>query len=96
MPWIHHFSYLVVHNLAQLGGITTAQTHVQKFTSCHHTFLSRRFDRTSDGKRIHFASAMTLLQRFDGDDAGKGASYLELAEFIMRQGARSSHDLEQL
>ena len=87
---------MVVHNLAQAGGIITAQTHVKKFTSRYHTFLSKRFDRTADGKRIHFASAMTLLQRSDGDDAHKGASYLELAEFIMQQGATSTHDLEQL
>ncbi len=39
---------------------------------------------------------MTLLQHFDGDDVHKGASYLELAEFIMQQGARSARDLEQL
>lgn len=87
---------MVAHNLAQAAGITTAQTHVRKFTSRYHTFLSKRFDRTADGRRIHFASAMTLLQRFDGDDAHKGASYLELAEFIMKQGAQSAHDLEQL
>ena len=43
------------------------------------TILSRkRFDRSSKGERIHFASAMTLLQRSDGDDASKGASYLNL------------------
>ena len=30
---------------------------------------------------------MTLLQRSDGDDASKGVSYLEFAEFIIRQGA---------
>jgi|GEM_PF-2017928 hypothetical protein len=35
----------------------------------HHTFLSRRFDRTNVNERLHFASAMTLLQRSDGDVA---------------------------
>jgi serine/threonine-protein kinase HipA len=39
---------------------------------------------------------MTLLQRTDGDDATSGASYLELAEFIIQQGARVEQDLEQL
>lgn len=33
----------------------------------HHTFLSKRFDRTASGERIHFASGITLLQRRDGD-----------------------------
>lgn len=73
-----------------------ANARIEKFNSRHHTFLSKRFDRTSKRKRIHFSSAMTLLQRLDGDDASKGASYLELAEFIMQQGAQPNKDLEQL
>lgn len=44
----------------------------------------------------HFASAMTLLQRSDGDDASVGASYLELAEFIIQSGGQATQDLEQL
>ena len=87
---------MVVHNLALRAQITAAQTHLQKFTSRHHTFLSKRFDRDNEGHRIHFASAITLLQRCDGDDASKGASYLELAEFIIQQGAQATRDLEQL
>lgn len=39
---------------------------------------------------------MTLLQHTDSDDASTGASYLELAEFIIRQGADVAQDLEQL
>jgi serine/threonine-protein kinase HipA len=39
---------------------------------------------------------MTLLQRSDGDDASTGASYLELAEFIIRNGSQPNQDLEQL
>jgi serine/threonine-protein kinase HipA len=39
---------------------------------------------------------MTLLGSTDGDDAHTGASYLELAEFIMRQGALPNEDLAQL
>jgi serine/threonine-protein kinase HipA len=48
------------------------EANLQKFNSPHHTFLSKRFDRTENGKRIHFASAMTMLKRSDGDDASKG------------------------
>src|SRR5205085_4513513 len=76
--------------------VNMANAKIQKFTSRYHSFLSKRFDRTNSGKRIHFASAMTMLQRSDGDDASKGASYLELAEFIIRQGAEPAQDLEQL
>lgn len=39
---------------------------------------------------------MTLLGRKDGDDVASGASYLELAEFIMRFGSRPEEDLAQL
>jgi len=87
---------MVVYNLAKHAKITISDAKIGKFNSNHHTFLSKRFDRTTTGERIHFASAMTLLQRSDGDDASKGVSYLELAEFITRQGAAPERDLEQL
>lgn len=87
---------MVVYKLAKRAGVTMAEANLQKFNSHHHTFLSKRFDRTDNGKRIHFVSAMTMLKRSDGDDASKGVSYLELAEFIMKQGAQPEQDLEQL
>lgn len=87
---------MVVHKLAQRAGLTLAVGNLQKFNSHHHTFLSKRFDRTVRGERIHFASAMTLLQRTDGDDASKGVSYLELAELIVQRGANPTADLAQL
>lgn len=39
---------------------------------------------------------MTMLGYTDGSDAGIGVSYLELAEFIMRNGASPDKDLEEL
>jgi serine/threonine-protein kinase HipA len=57
--------------------------------------MTKRFDRQGES-RIHFASAMTLLGRKDGDDTETGASYLELAEFIMRSGSRPDADLREL
>lgn len=86
----------VAHVLARRAGIRTAQTQTRLFASRQHTFLSRRFDRTPRGGRLHFASAMTLLQRSDGDDASSGVSYLELAEFLIRSGSRTDEDLEEL
>ena len=47
-------------------------------------------------KRIHFASAMTLLGRIDGDNHATGCSYLDLAQFIIRHGASPKEDLEEL
>jgi serine/threonine-protein kinase HipA len=87
---------MVAYKLAKRAGIVMAEAKIEKFNSRYHTFLSKRFDRTPTGGRIHFASAMTLLNRSDGDDAEKGASYLELAEFITQQGAQPDLDLEQL
>ena len=86
----------VVHQLAFAAGITVASGRAQKFSSRHHTFLAKRFDRTEDGQRHHFASAMTLLGRTDGDDASSGASYLDIAEFLMQHGAQAEADLAQL
>lgn len=105
-PWIAKFPResdehdigaweMVVHRLAQHAKISVPDAKIEKFNSRHHTFLSKRFDR-HQSKRIHFASAMTLLNRHDGDDASTGASYLELAEFILRMGAHVDEDLEQL
>lgn len=106
-PWIAKFPSnndevdvgaweMVAYKLAQRAKINIAAAKVEKFNNHYHTFLSKRFDRIATGERIHFASALTLLQRSDGDDASNGASYLELAEFIMRNGALPAQDLEQL
>lgn len=87
---------LVAHGLAAKCGIRVPAARAERFGRQGHTFLSQRFDRTARGARVHFASAMTLLDRRDGDDAQTGASYLELAEFIMRQGASPNKDLAEL
>ena len=52
-----HFSHL----LAKKAGIHAAETRVIFTNDKYHTLLSQRFDRREDGKRVHFASAMTLL-----------------------------------
>lgn len=87
---------MVTYQLALAAGINMAESKTQKFSSNHHTFLTKRFDRTNDGIRLHFASAMTLLGYSDGNDHHDGVSYLELAEFISTHGANPSEDLEQL
>jgi len=86
----------VTHTLAGMAGITMSDAHAQRFNSKHHTFLNKRFDRTNIGERIHFASAMTLLGYNDGADYKEGVSYLELAEFIARHGAKADTDIKQL
>ncbi len=86
----------VLHELAGMAGLRVPVAAARTFTCRHHTFLSRRFDRTPSGQRIHFASAMTLLGYADGADAASGVSYLELAEFLMRHGAAPGADLAEL
>jgi serine/threonine-protein kinase HipA len=71
------------HLLAKNAGINTADTKVLAVNEKHHTLLSKRFDRTAEGKRIHFASAMTLLGLNDGDNATTGHGYLDIVDFIL-------------
>lgn len=87
---------IVVQKLGVMAGLNIAEATSGKFFSKQHTYLTKRFDRTSKGKRIHFASAMTLLGYTDGTDFSDGVSYLELAEFIIRNGAQVDEDLEEL
>lgn len=106
-PWIAKFpsrrdemnigrwEYLV-YQLAQVAGVETTPSDIRIFSGEYDTFLSKRFDRTEDGKRVHFASAMTLLGKQDGDGGDTGVSYLDLAEFLIRHGAQANKDLEQL
>lgn len=84
---------MVASVLAKKVGIQTTASMVKKFNNKHHTYLSCRFDRNINGKRFHFASAMTLLGKTDGVE---GVSYLDLAEFIMRNGANVENDLHEL
>ena len=87
---------MITNELAKRAGVNVAQATAKPFYGKHHTFLTKRFDRTATGERIHFASAMTLLGYSDGICFQDGVSYLELAEFIIRKGANVKRDLEEL
>lgn len=87
---------MVVHTLAKACGLRVPDALVKRFGSKHHTFLVKRFDRTSLGRRLHFASAMNLTGHQDGDDASTGASYLEIARVLMTDGAQTDADLREL
>jgi len=86
---------MVLHQLAKACGIHVPDARLIQFSGKHHTFLSKRFDRIKQ-KRIHFASAMTLLGYQDGADFHDGLSYLDIVAFIIQQGASVKADLEQL
>ncbi|GAA3623300.1 type II toxin-antitoxin system HipA family toxin [Flavivirga jejuensis] len=87
---------IVTYELAIMAGVNMAESKAQKLSSDYYTFLTKRFDRSNDGQRVHFASAMTMLGYTDGQDHTDGASYLELVEFIQSNGANVVQDLEQL
>ncbi len=87
---------MVVHTLAKACGLRVPEALVRRFNSPHHTFLIKRFDRTQQGRRLHFASAMNLTGHRDGEDASTGASYLEIAQVLMAEGAQTDVDLHEL
>lgn len=87
---------MVVNKLALKAGINVAEGQLKQFNSNNHTFLAKRFDRSINGTRINFASAMTMLGYTDGAGHDTGVSYLEIAEFLIRHGAEVSTDLEEL
>ncbi|MCX6876776.1 MAG: HipA domain-containing protein [Verrucomicrobia bacterium] len=85
----------LTYHLAGLCGLRTAEARSESYSRHGHTFLIRRFDR--DGPvRIHFASAMCLLGSKDGDGAGTGIGYLDLADLILRISASPGEDLQEL
>lgn len=86
----------VVNVLAKQCGLRVARGMAQRYASDHHCFMVKRFDRTTMGKRLHFASAMTMTDRVDGDDASVGASYIELAEVLLQHGSEPDEDLREL
>lgn len=85
---------MVCYELALAAGVDMYPSEIRQFSSQHHTFLTKRFDRDGE-KRLHFSSAMTQLQYYDSEQS-QGASYLEIAEFISNCGAQTEADLAQL
>lgn len=77
---IEHFS----HHLAASAGINVAKTRTIKISKDRDLLLSERFDRSDDGKRIHFASAMSLLGLDDGAGNSTGNGYLDIVDFILQ------------
>jgi serine/threonine-protein kinase HipA len=87
---------MVVNELARNAGLNVAISKIQKFSSRFYTFLTKRFDSTDTGERIHYASAMTMLGYKDGDSFHEGVSYLEIVDFLTNNGANIDSDLKEL
>ena len=89
--WEHHS-----HLLAKEAGVIAAETNVISAGDKYHVLLSKRFDRTDDGRRKHFASAMTLLGLTDGCDAKTGNGYLDIVDFVLQNCCDVEDNLRQL
>ncbi|HAF26137.1 MAG TPA: hypothetical protein DCG85_02345 [Lachnospiraceae bacterium] len=84
---------MVLWELAGKSGLKVPDAKIMKLSDKGSTFLSRRFDRRSD-KRIHFASAMTMLDQTDCPDASIG--YIDIAEAIEAISESPKEDLNEL
>ena len=84
------------HLLAKEAGVEAAETSVIETGKKYHALLSKRFDRTVEGRRKHFASAMTLLGLTDGCDAKSGNGYLDIVDFILQNCCDVEQNLHQL
>ena len=84
------------HLLAKEAGVIAAETSAIETGEKYHALLSKRFDRTADGRRKHFASAMTLLGLTDGCDAKTGNGYLDIVDFIIQNCCDVEYNLRQL
>ena len=87
-----HIAYV----LARKAGIGVPDTRVVKVGSQYHTLLSKRYDRTDDGRRIHYASALTMLGLQDGAGADEGYGYLDIVDFIIRGCTDVENNLREL
>ena len=83
----------VAMTLASQCGVEVAPFEIVRYGQ-YATFMTRRFDRNAEGKRLHFTSAMSMLGYADGQT--DGCSYLEIAEWISRYSAQASADLLQM
>jgi serine/threonine-protein kinase HipA len=77
--------------LAAKAGITVPSWRI-KTISQKPVLLLRRFDRTADGNRLPFISAMSMLDARDNEMH----SYLELADALRRYGASPREDMHAL
>jgi serine/threonine-protein kinase HipA len=76
--------------LARAAGLSVADSELLPIAG-RHVLLVARFDRRG-GRRVGFASALTMLEARDGEQR----SYLEIAEVIERFSATARADLREL
>lgn len=85
-------------SLARQSGVDSIETRLLDLEGMdHHALLSKRFDRNGK-KRIHFASAITLVGLKDGDGVVTGKGYPDIADTIVGDAgiADPTGNLEEL
>ncbi len=87
---------MVCHELATQCGLKVPEARCERFSKHGSTFLSKRFDRLPNCKRIHFISAMTVLGKTDGENSENGTSYLNIVQAIRQNGSKPKNDLHEL
>lgn len=83
------------HIMAKHCGIKTAETRLLEGKK-HPILLSKRFDRDDSGRRIHIASAMTLLGLKDGCNANTGNGYLDIVDFVLQFTDNPEENIREL
>lgn len=81
----------VAHDLARAAGVDVADSRLLNLDG-RNVLVVQRFDRTAEGRRIGYVSAMTMLEASDGEQG----SYLDIAEIIENTSARATDELHQL
>ncbi len=81
----------VALDLAERAGINVAPSRLLSLAG-RHVLVVDRFDRTAEGHRIGYVSAMTMLEASDGEPR----SYLEIAEAVENTSAHATDELHQL
>ena len=76
--------------LAEAAGVEVSSWRLQLIAE-RPVLMARRFDRR-EGRRVPFMSALTALGASDHEMR----SYLEIVEFVRREGAKVDEDLRQL
>ena len=85
----------LTYKLAIASGIEMTTSKIERISGTHHTFLTKRFDREK-GKRIHFASAMTMTGNTEESLKTTTPSYLDIVDVIENYGTNVDENLKQL
>jgi serine/threonine-protein kinase HipA len=81
----------VALDLAADSGIEVPTSQLLRLAG-RSVLVVNRFDRASDGERVAYASAMTMLDATEGEQR----TYLEIAEIVEQTSAHATAELHQL